>query len=246
MFLLLFACSSPVVTDAELIANARLHLRSSPVDAVELCLEIDSMEVRAGCVEQAALLLALDDLSASLSSCEQLENPDECMFKVAEVVGDAELCQRAGEFEFNCKMHVFSNALHSWVPRGASPSDIPSIAGSHISAATLSPDDPRPWSAIWRWVLGAQRPLDRSSCSGVDQPMEREACEMTAITVFNDRLNHYRDLGLHLCEGDLPPPVQYLSDPELDRVLSMRRSQDLCDNTAVLAPPIGGLPGEGL
>ena len=246
MFTLLLACSSPVVTDAELIANARLHLDDDPVAAVELCLKIDSMEVRTGCVEQAAPVLAIENLDSSLSLCEQLENPDECMFRVAEAVEDAELCIRAGEFEFNCKMHIFSNELHSWIPRGALPADITSIAGSHISTARLSPDDPRPWSAIWRWVLGAQRPLDRPSCSGVDQPMEREACEMTAITVFNDRLNHYRDLGLHLCEGDLPPPVQYLSDPELDRVLSVRRSQDLCDNTAVLAPPIGGLPGEGL
>jgi hypothetical protein len=75
--------------------------------------------------------------------------------------------------------------------------------------------------------------------------MEREACEMTAIAVLNDRLNHHRDLGVNLCDGELPIAAQYVSDPALDGALNKRRAEDLCDEDAVMAPPIGGLPGEG-
>jgi hypothetical protein len=245
MFSLLLACSGPVISDAELLASALDLIESEPTAALELCLEIDSNAVKIGCVEQAAPAIAMDDPATGLSACERLTNMDECIFKVAEETNDVGLCERAGEFTFNCKMHIFSRSLHSWISNEASPSEISLIARSHIEASTLSPDDPRPWSAIWRWVLGAQRPLNRASCAEIGQAMEREACEMTSIAVFNDRLNHHRDLGANLCEGELPESIQYVSDPHLDRTLNNRRREDLCDVTAVLAPPIGALPGEG-
>jgi len=244
MVLLLLACVAPV-SDAELLSNAALLVEDDARASLDICLEIESIEVKSRCVEQSAPALSISDPTFGISACETLEEPSECLFRVAEATGDINLCQRAGEFEFNCKMHLFSRTLHSWISTGSSPPEVAAIGREHIEKANLSPEDPRPWSAVWRWVLGAQRPLNRGSCDGIVSPMKREACQMTAVAVLNDRLNHHRDLGTNLCDGALPSAIQYISDPELDRTLSYRRSVDLCDESATLAPPIGGLPGEG-
>jgi hypothetical protein len=143
-------------------------------------------------------------------------------------------------------MHIFSRRLAGWIPRGSTPGSFEPKASARIEATGLDPYDPRSWSAMYRWVLGAQRPLDRGSCDQAPDSFRQEACRATAVAVFHDRLSHARDRGENLCQDPLPQAVAPVSDPVLDQVLAERRAQDLCDPSAVRAPPTGvRLPGSG-
>ena len=114
-----------------------------------------------------------------------------------------------------------------------------------MEAADLLASDPRPWSATWRWMLPLHPPLDRSLCREIDDPIAREACLFTGLSLFEDQLNQGRDRGLDLCEGELPSALAYVPDSELDAILERRRSEDLCDPTAVREAPDAHLPGSG-
>lgn len=149
----------------------------------------------------------------------------ECVFQLAEKTGDASLCPGAAPFADDCALHVLSRGFASL---GATlPGAGEAAVSARIAAAGLAPDDPRPWSAWYRWVLGAQRPLDRGTCAAVADPMRREACLRTGVALYQDRLNRARDTGTYPCDGGaLPPELQHAPDPELDGVRAART--DLC------------------
>jgi len=188
------------------------------------------------------------DPEGAFSACDQLDEivSGECFFVVAERADRPDWCGRAGEHDFDCRMHVLSGRFARWIPEGSAPGEVEDPALARIREAGLDPEDPRPWSAIWRWVLGSQQPLDRTTCSTVREPMRREACEATAVAVFHDRLSQARDLGVALCEGELPATLSVRPDPVLEEALAERRATDLCDPEARRAPPPSPhLPGSG-
>lgn len=219
-----------------------------------LCLTlVDGSQVLA-CLEQVVATQVQHDPDGAYESCEKIaqrrpelaERDGECFFRIAEAANEPGWCERAREFAFDCHMHVFSSGLRTWIPRSARPGMFEDDASARIQAVGLDPYDPRPWSAMYRWVLGAQRPLDRASCAEAPDMFRQEACYATAVAVFHDRLAQGRDRGWALCEGDLPAPVAYVPDPTLDAALAARRADDLCDPSRVNAdPPDGSLPGSG-
>ncbi|GEM_PF-1738746 len=225
-----------------------------PRKAGGLCLTLTDGTQALDCLEQVAAAQAVHDPQEALASCTKIaerrpelaERDGECFFRVAELAGEASWCDRARDFAFDCRMHLFSGQLRTWIPKSARPGSFEARASKRIQDAGLDPYDPRPWSAMYRWVLGAQRPLDRQSCALAPDTLRQEACLATAIAVFHDRLSHGRDRGWGLCEGPLPDPVTYLEDPVLDSELAARRLDDLCDPDAVRArPPTDTLPGSG-
>lgn len=247
MLLLLIACTPSGPTDMELHHEALQALDADPARSATLCAQIGDPPLRSECTWAAAEELVSTQPEAALALCATLpeEGAEECHFRLAEALNDATLCARAGAHADDCRMHVLSRGFATWVPRDANPGEIEDAALAPIAAAGLAPDDPRPWSALYRWVLGAKRPLDRGLCARVADPMRQEACLNTAIALFNDQLSHLRDRGVALCEGPLPTAATYAPDPELDAVLARRRAEDLCDPTARRAPPPEGLPGSG-
>ncbi len=177
--------------------------------------------------------------------CEVLKDRDrdECHFRIAERTDAPALCAQAGEFEGSCRMHVFSQRFPKWLNTALPLQEIAEQAPSFISDVGLSSADPRPWSAIWRSVLGANPPLDRSRCQNLVNPMQQEACAHTAVALFQDQLTRGWTQGLDLCEGDLPPHLAPVPDPILEETLALRRSQNLCTKSPLPPPPGDSLPG---
>lgn len=151
----------------------------------------------------------------------------ECWFMVAEHTKDATLCPRAAPFADDCALHVLSNGFAAWVEPGTRPGDREDDVAARIVAAGLAADDPRPWSAWYRWVLGGLQPLDRAACDVVADATRREACRRTGLALYQDRLNHARDTGRYPCGGGpLPDDLVTTPDPELDAARAART--DLC------------------
>lgn len=151
----------------------------------------------------------------------------ECWFLVAEKRKDATLCADAGPFAEDCALHLLSNGFAAWARAGALPGDREDEVAARIVASGLGADDPRPWSAWYRWVLGGQRPLDRGTCDRVTDRDRREACRRTGLAVYADLLNHARDTRTYPCDGGpLPLALQYTPDAELDALRAART--DLC------------------
>lgn len=156
----------------------------------------------------------------------------ECRFRLAERTLDARICARAAPYVEDCALHVLSATFRSWVPAGAAPGgpEEELLAGKIVQAG-LDVDDPRPWSAWYRWVLGAQRPLDRGACGKVASPQRREACVQTGRAVFEDRLNRARDEGTIGCSASdsaqdaVPELLRHTHDPELDALVAQRRAR---------------------
>ncbi|MFZ5481266.1 MAG: hypothetical protein ACOZNI_31190 [Myxococcota bacterium] len=169
-------------------------------------------------------------LAELATDCDDVGDPTlrgECWFRRAEVAGDASSCPKAVPFADDCAMHVLSRGFAAWVPKGAAPAEVEALAEPRIVAAGLAPDDPRPWSALWRWVLGNRRPLDRASCDAVADPARREACLRTGLALYADLLNQARDRRTFPCDGGpLPPHLAYAPDRELDALVASRT--DLC------------------
>lgn len=159
--------------------------------------------------------------------CQHVRDPrqvGECYFGVAELLGAPALCKDAAPFADDCALHVVSIAF----ARAEAPTE--AFAAGQVANAGLLPDDPRPWSAYFREVLGRVRPLDRSACSRA-APEHREACEQTAVALFSDRLNQARDRRQFTCVDGAPQPpwpelVAFQPDPVFDQVMAARG--DLC------------------
>ena len=154
---------------------------------------------------------------------------EECAFRLAEKRLDASICRRAGAFAEDCALHVLSTGFMVWAPAGALPGGpVEEEVARRIAAAGLRDDDMRPWSAWYRWVLGAQQSLDRSTCARVAPAARREACTRTGLTVFEDRINRTRDTRAPdgtsaLACGANPRLLAHAPDPDLDALLLRRR-----------------------
>ncbi len=146
----------------------------------------------------------------------------ECAFAVAELLGTPELCRDAGPFADDCALHVVSAvfARQSTLDEGE--------ARAQITLAGLAADDPRPWSAYFREVLGRKQPLAPSTCDSAS-PALKEGCRQTARALFDDRLNQARDRRQFTCtDGQPTPPWPFAwePDPVLDAAFASRG--DLC------------------
>lgn len=195
----------------------------------------DAQRYRAGLVSGEctgiATVVLRDDCLLAAEACEEIQGSlmrDECWFQRAETKKDPRLCAQAGQFSLDCQMHVLSQGFAAWVPADAQPGQIEGLAAQKIQEAGFATDDPRPWSALYRWVLGQQKPLNRQECLKITDPARQDACLHTGIALYNDRLNQARDRHLFPCDASqaLPPLLQSSPDPDLDALRASR--SDLC------------------
>ncbi len=169
---------------------------------------------------------------ATRGSCDSLVGAahDECIFRAAEAAGDAKMCRDAGAFADDCRLHLFSAGFARWAPSDPTAGRDEAMVEPHILDAGLAVDDPRPWSAWYRHVLSARRPIDRAGCTAIPLELRREACLHTGIALYNDLLNMARDKKLYPCDGGaLPEVLTTTPDPELDAVRAARK--DLCTSS---------------
>ncbi|MEE2751402.1 MAG: hypothetical protein VX519_08220 [Myxococcota bacterium] len=177
--------------------------------------------------------------------CDLLDEKDgnECHFRIAERTDNPTQCAHAGDFEANCRLHVFSQRFHKWLKPTLPFQEIAIQTPPFITDVGLAPEDPRPWSAVWRSVLGAHSPLDRSLCTSLVNPMHQEACAHTAVALFHDQLTRAWTQGIDLCTGALPPHLAPTPDPVFEDVLARRRKENLCTKSPFPPPPGATLPG---
>ncbi len=171
-----------------------------------------------------------DHCHVELLECEAVRGDRaraECAFRDAEASGSPARCADAGEWVDDCRMHLWTASFERWAPKDVAPGDADDLAALELVPFGFSADDPRPWSAWYRWLLGRSRPLDRAACRTIADPDRAEACLKTGLAYYDDLLNMARDRKLYPCDGSaLPAVLQYAPDAELD-ALRARRS-DLC------------------
>ncbi len=223
--------------------NALARAKKEPAKSLLLCNSLKDLQLQSDCILAVAPQLAKSDRQAASAACKKMETTGECFFRLAEATKDSGLCEQAGEHEIDCRLHVFSFSISDWLEKDAPPGTLLEKAPAHINKAGLKTTDSRVWTALWRWRIGVKPPLDRSICTLLD-PIQKARCNQAGEGLFHDRLNHFRDKGAALCQGELPPALQTTNDPGLDAILKMRRAQDLCDPNARHAPPPTPIPGQ--
>ena len=228
---MLLSCAGPQY-DAEADPAALRRVAADPRAAVDACSAVRDPGLRADCVTAGAEALAAQDAAAASALCASLPpsvGADECAFQVAEKASDPAACEAAGRFADDCRLHLWSQRLRRLVPKGAAPGEVEGAAREALPTFGFSADDPRPWSALYRAVLGGRRPFDRAACDGAPDDALREACRQTGLAHYADLLNYARDSGQFPCDGgDLPAILVSTPDPELDAMVARRRAEDLC------------------
>lgn len=229
---LALACTRP--DDAHAYPTALAAVRAAPAQAAERCAPLVDPALRGDCVTAGAELLAATDASAAAALCDragEARHQDECRFQVAERSGDPARCADAGRFAEDCRMHLWSRWVHDAITPTLGPGAVESTARAQLAAYGFAPDDPRPWSALYRALLEARTPLDRAVCDAAAEPMLVESCRQTALAVYNDRLNRARD-RLRWCPGaPVPDALAHTEDPDLEAMLLRRAEEELCQGS---------------
>lgn len=226
------APSAGAATDAAAYTAALQTVGRDPVAASERCAAIRAPGLRADCITAAAEALAGTDPQGASRLCASVPpgiGRDECGFQVAERSGEPTRCIEAGRFLEDCRMHLWSRALASAIPRGTDLGDAEPRVVALAAQSGFTDDDPRPWIVLTRYLLGAEPVLDRSACDDLTQVERQRTCRSAARDLFHDRINHVRDTGRFPCDGGpLPAILGHTADPGLEGVLAERRAQDLC------------------
>lgn len=153
---------------------------------------------------------------------------DECHFELAERTGEPAHCRDAGAFREDCGIHLLVASFGRWVPATALPGEHEALIEGYAREAGFSAADPRPWTGYYRWLLGNQHPMDRSTCDVLADPDRRDQCRQAGLALYHDLLNVARDRGVYPCdEAPLPDFLQYAPDPALD-MARRRRRPELC------------------
>ncbi len=169
-----------------------------------------------------------DDCHALRGECTEVEGNlarDECGFVRAEKAGDIALCGGAGQFEHDCRMHLWSQEVNAL---GASACaiarDEPTVA-TRLEDLGFEADDPAPWSAYYRRCLTVRRPIDRGPCNLIPRAVAREACLRTGLALYDDLLNMARDKHDFPCGGGPPPALlDHAPDREIEALIDRRRA----------------------
>lgn len=226
--LLLLACGR-LPADAVAYPQALAAVAARPAQTLARCAPVSSETLRADCVISGAERLAVADANAAAALCGALPegaSRDECAFQVAEKSGSPARCAAAGRFADDCRLHLWSQDLPKLLPAGADPGEVEAAATAALAAHGFAADDLRPWSALYRELLGRQRPLDRGRCAQAPTPDLVEACQRTGAALYGDRLNHARDFDHFPCGGGPTPALlQTAPDPDLEAMVAERRAR---------------------
>jgi len=201
--------------DGARYALALERVARAPAEAAAACAPVRDPGLRADCVIAGVERLAAADLPAAAALCAGLPAgvaQDECRFQLADRRGDPALCADAGRFRDDCRMHAWSRG----VARTLEPGEVaraPELRAP-AAAAGFADDDPRPWIAAFRHLLGGPPPLDRRPCAALAAPLDALCAEAGAM-LHADRLAHARDTGALRCGGPAPAQVGVVDDAEL-------------------------------
>ena len=228
--LLLLACGRPgqqQADDPHHYAEALAAIAADPTATAAACAAISATRLRDDCLAAGAEALAPASPDKARAACADISGAllaDECHFMVAERLREPTLCDKAGRFRDDCRLHLLQQTTAAAKP--AAPDD-PALAAL-IARSGFEDDDPRALTLVFRHALGARAPLDLSGC---ERSISEEWCVRAGEGLLNDRLNHARDTGAiseAWCSGerDSVPSLRYTPHPALDATVARR--SDLC------------------
>jgi len=221
--LAVLACTDPTsvpsAADRARLVEALHLLPSEPEAARARCRRLRG-PVRGDCM--VAVVESAPDHHKASAWCESLPEGvyrDECHFQRAEGLVDLDLCQEAGRFVEDCRLHVWTTVASDWTDEPLD--DQVSRAKEAMVELGIDSDDRRFWSALFRGSLDGPGHLDRRPCESLDDPELRDECLGTGISVWHDRINRARDSGPHPCPR-VPSSLRHSPDPELVQILAAR------------------------
>lgn len=203
------ACGGQSV-DAQQVEAALRAAQEKPAAAAEICGALPSGRWRAECVLSAVERLAAHQPAIAEGLCAQLEEDEsgvdahECWFQLAERSLDVALCVRAGSFVEDCRIHVWTARVPTLtaaqVSEGA-PLE-PALPGLALAAAehAFVPDDPRPWTALYRHLHHAAGAPTPGVCAGLPEE-HQQWCSRAGVGVYRDQLQFLRDSNHFPCGG---------------------------------------------
>ena len=151
------------------------------------------------------------------------------MIQLAEASGQPQLCEGAGRYADDCKLHLWTATLLRELPRDARPAEAEELVPPLLEGHAFDVGDGRPWVAVYRMLMGGRRPFDRGLCDEIPHAERRQICRDASWDLYQDLLNRARDRGRFPCDGS-PLPSELIStpDPELEAAIERRRTEDLC------------------
>lgn len=219
--------------DARVYPAAIHEIRLHPDRADAVCGALTDVGWRADCFTIAAVGLAKVDTGAARAACARLPpSPlaDECAFQLAEALGDGEACGSAGQFRYDCALHLWRPYAQATWPSTARAGEVEDAAAVAMEARGLDPDDPQPWALLYAWLFVDDLPLDLSACTGAPSRALERLCHDAGVLVFTDRLSEARRAERFPCDGGpLPPELAHRPDRGLEGLLKNRTKGDLCD-----------------
>ncbi len=205
------ACGARAV-DGQQVEDALRAARDQPASAAEICGALPAGRWRAECVISAVERLAAHQPAVAEGLCSQLEDDEggvdahECWFQLAERSLDVALCVRSGSFLEDCRIHVWTARVPALIDAqvsGGAPLE-PALVGLALAAAEhgFVPDDPRPWTAVYRHLHHAAGAPTPEVCAGLP-PEHAQWCARAGVGVYRDQLQFLRDSNHFPCGG--PP-----------------------------------------
>ena len=208
------------------LLEALHQLPGKPDEAAKRCAGL-GRAARGECV--VAVVSARPDHAEAAAWCASLPeglDRDECGFVRAEGTKDLTACDAAGRFAADCRLHIWSATIQEhWSDAGDLADEVPHIR-AELAEAGLPDGDLAYWSAAFRYGYRRLAPLDRRPCARIPDANLVEECRRTGRAVYEDRLNHLRDVTHPRCD-DPPPRALAIDDPELDAIRE-RRWTEIC------------------
>jgi hypothetical protein len=202
------------------LVRALHQVQAAPANAREICLRLEDPPSQGECIISAVEKLSRKAPKAARALCSELTHPtdaDECYFQVAERSGNVEWCADAGDFAFDCRIHLWTSAL-STLP--APIKEAEAWAQAKLPSFGFHPNDIRPWEAFSMVLLRRELPLDRATCQLLATAERQVACKSSGVAVYRDRLRWQIDsLGLPCPGASLNPTIDPGRDPELLAIL---------------------------
>ncbi len=211
------------------LVQALHEVQISPANAREICSRLKDAPSQTECIISAVEKLSRKAPRAARDLCAALHGPPgswECHFQVAERSGNVEWCADAGDFAFDCRIHLWTAALNT-LPR--EPTAAEAWAHANFSRFGFHTDDIRPWQAFSMVLLRRELPLNRGQCAQLATAQRRNACESSGIAIYRDRLRWHLDtVGIPCLGSPLSPNLDPGADPVLSAMLQEARQSVPC------------------
>ncbi len=174
-------------------------VQNTPEKAETICPTLPNMDLQNQCWKGVP---QPDTYPEQVALCQKLQGTDrdECLFRVAEQHNKVELCTATGDFEWDCRTHIFQQTCGQY-------HDVQSLL-NHAQRLNLDSEHSGVADLLHRCALRNKRTVDIRKCAQLPYP---KRCRSTAKEIFSRNLNQR-----HSCQTR---SVETFGDEELADIL---------------------------